>query len=1104
MNDFPLNPFLASLAAAGIRLAVRDYERIHLALQAGGPWTITRFRDTLLALLVKDEDQRDIFLRRFDDFFQLEPGAGAIFGEIDLQRALADLEQLAQQPGRRRRVPDRPQRPRPPIRKLVEKPRRIRWWTLVSIVLVLGMVGAILYLLTLTLPFDIGVFSVREPGWPLASVWPIPTVEPKRLYTDVPYVANSEYVRIRSSTAGQPYAALALFLLCAALLYGLWLWRKQKVPQDQAAKWDKTVGARHFPLASIGGQPAPLLDDETLAQLADSMGYFQSRQGGRALNVLASIETTLRQGGIPALEFYKRKEIRSLLILEDAFAEAGAWNPIARELAAGMARRGVPVLYGRFQGSPDQFKTETGSVYRLEDLEDERPGYLLLIFSDGKGLSRHESAFALEALARWPMVAWLELREARFWDETAALPLRYDLPIYPATPTGLLQAVKRFLTEQGAASDFSTQALDGRGLPVWASGAWLEAYVEELLGDALPWAQDCVWLQPLSPGLADALRRTFHSYLPPERIERLYALPGTRHNVSGLRFSAEVQSVLRQGFITCRDDQAQEEVLNFVLRAVEGAEPDQPAESLAHLAWENVRERLRLELDPDNDLARLAQLAQTPLGDAISASLENFSLPEPSAAPAAGKIPLRLKPRHKDALQRLARISDLPIPKLEQYPLARGHWLALVLLVVVGLVCAGWSLTHYLDEPELDSNWQVVGLEDTYARLERKDDADAWYLETAGPVGTLTGQRLEPEATYRLTLYGGDHRTTTEITATHDSLLQTTLAITDVEYPCREEFPAMGLTVVRCPDFENDANQAVPLTPWREKFALASEPAPGDRLLSVGLEISGLEPDDRTLRRWHNTLLQSGSIDLLYRIRPDNNEEAIAKALGKLQADLAPWIERSQLIWWAAGPILATVMPEDPVPEFDRRLKLGQGEDLSWIARLEDLLSPGETMLVSEQEIRQALGQEVEVISSPVALIRLTTTPTMSTFKYEFGPTLYDPKEWDTYTQGDNVVFKWERFELLNPAQFYSVSVVLDVEPEVEACIHAQVKNPPDPARDPEIYFELNCPPGAYYWSVVIVTELPEGSEHQWREDSEKNQRNHFSIGVPHPNIPPG
>ena len=66
MLIFPFQLFLATLAADGIRPTVRDYERMSLALQTDGPWTIARFRDLLLSLLARDQKQEEIFLRRFN------------------------------------------------------------------------------------------------------------------------------------------------------------------------------------------------------------------------------------------------------------------------------------------------------------------------------------------------------------------------------------------------------------------------------------------------------------------------------------------------------------------------------------------------------------------------------------------------------------------------------------------------------------------------------------------------------------------------------------------------------------------------------------------------------------------------------------------------------------------------------------------------------------------------------------------------------------------------------------------------------------------------------------------------------------------------------
>ncbi|MEZ4866215.1 MAG: hypothetical protein R3C14_33165 [Caldilineaceae bacterium] len=554
MNDFPLTPFLSSLAADGIHLTLRDYERVHLALQTGGPWTIIRLRDTLLALLAKDMEQHDLLQRRFNDFFATELAVDADIAALDLHQLLTDLRQLAaHHPPLAKPTPiltTLAKRIVPP--RLTPPKVNLDFWTAWFALLVVGL-GVVAYMLFW--PPAPPAVEAPPPPTQVAEIVATPTALPaaqprKRLYTDVPYVARIDYVPLETFPLWQRYAGVAAFFLFAALLYGLYLWRAHKIPEDEAPVYDPN-GPRHFPLGAIGGQPAPRLTNATLSELADAIGYFQSNESGHRLNVTASIQHTMRRGGTPALEFYRRQQLRALLILEDALAEALAWNPLAQELAAGMARLGVPVTYGRFYGAPTQFQTPDGARHRLEDLEDQRHGYLLLLFTDGKTFQRDEQRFVLEALTHWPMIAWLDLREPRAWDASAMLPLSYGIPLYPATADGLLQAVRSFLSEQWGAGGYARNSQLWPGL-LSQAGSRSDAHVEQRLGDALLWAQDCAMLQPVTPGLADGLRREFHSHLPAERLERLYTLPGTQANISGLRFSHEVLRVLRNGFLTRR------------------------------------------------------------------------------------------------------------------------------------------------------------------------------------------------------------------------------------------------------------------------------------------------------------------------------------------------------------------------------------------------------------------------------------------------------------------------------------------------------------------------------------------------------------------------
>jgi formylglycine-generating enzyme required for sulfatase activity len=164
--------------------------------------------------------------------------------------------------------------------------------------------------------------------------------------------------------------------------------------------------------------------------------------------------------------------------------------------------------------------------------------------------------------------------------------------------------------------------------------------------------------------LADTLRREFHPQLPPERVERLYNLLRTAWNTSGLQFSQPVLAVLRRGFALRRSEAQQQKVLEFLLRQIQRAEP-KDEHSPAHMAWEWRRERIRLELEPDLAVQRLARFAQSPLGETIRAELDRVVLPD-SHHPDPDAIPLRLKPRTLRGVEHLLRLmphSDTALPE---------------------------------------------------------------------------------------------------------------------------------------------------------------------------------------------------------------------------------------------------------------------------------------------------------------------------------------------------------------------------------------------------------------------------------------------------------
>ncbi|NNJ84518.1 MAG: hypothetical protein HKP13_06220, partial [Gammaproteobacteria bacterium] len=425
-----LTPFLESIKD-DIPIGVREVERISLLLRGTGPWTVERLKDTLLALLVKDHDSQAKFLRRFEAFFpeDAQNNAEISLSDAEIARVLANLETLVQSP----RFPD------PADRLDRDHPRRAGHGkhspSVPSRSALRFRIGAIAAGIVLLACLGVGLFHLFAPtpeselAQPTESTRPPPAVEPdpvddanipieprpaQRLYRNMPYVDKIEYYPLPTpSRAWMAYSAIALLFLLAAMGHGIYLHRSRKVPEDEPAGFDPNA-PRHFSLATIGGPRAPMLDDDLLDHLADSMGYFQSEQPGRILDVAASIDATVENLGIPRIVFARRRQVRALLVLEDGFAEATAWNTVATELAQGMVRRGVPVIHGRYEGIPDRFRLDDGAQYHLEDLEDQRQGILVLVFADQAPAPGTDGDFSLERLARWPMVAWINY-EGSYW-----------------------------------------------------------------------------------------------------------------------------------------------------------------------------------------------------------------------------------------------------------------------------------------------------------------------------------------------------------------------------------------------------------------------------------------------------------------------------------------------------------------------------------------------------------------------------------------------------------------------------------------------------------------------------------------------------------------
>lgn len=669
MAEFPIKPFLEELVAEGFVITIRDYQRLSMVLSGGGTWSMTRLRNVLTVLLARNPQQQDALQSRFNQFFTPEIDREASALEFDLAGVLADLRSLS--PPAKPDPPEKKEEPpdpaRPPGKEADSPPRKIsHWWRWVVALLSILSLGLGLWV------FWILYQTADVPPVPIPDfVWPMPAEPPSRQVSSKLDAVKGKLDSLRGEVNYRD--ALVIVPLLWLPIFLLWLYsraekkhaEKQDAPRD-GTLWDQDK-ARHFSHRSIGGTPAPRLSPKLLDELAEILGYFQDDTGRKHLDAHASALATVRKGGLPTLLYRERRTLRKLYLLEDTLAAARSWNTLVREMVEGLRARGINVVHGNFRGVPTRFRTFDGGTHWLQDLEEERDQHVLLLFSDSQHLQQTDQLW-LRQLSQWSQCAWMELREPRSWDHRTALVARARLPVFPATAAGLLRAFRRFAADADRAAADSPH-LQWRGVQPRGRAA-LPVYVEYLLGDALRWAQACAMLQPVTLGLADALRVKFMPHLPPERLERLLLLPDTQQSVAGLKFSDEVLAILRAGFVVRWNESQQKEVLQFIIEQIRAVEPEKGG--LAHLAWEWTLERVRLELSPDEAINRLHALAQSPLGAAIRADLENVFLPttHPDGAAAARPlIPLRRWPESPEALHRLAGLAELiTAPEIEIRP----------------------------------------------------------------------------------------------------------------------------------------------------------------------------------------------------------------------------------------------------------------------------------------------------------------------------------------------------------------------------------------------------------------------------------------------------
>lgn len=715
------------------------------------------------------------------------------------------------------------------------------------------------------------------------------------------------------------YTALFAFFFFLLISYFIFILVKHTYFFAGKSDFDR-AGPRLFHLELIGGNVSSLLNKYDLDHLADSISYFTTDERSKKPDVPKSIEATCDKG-LPTITYQRKRRLRSLIILEDIYSETSEWNFAASELSVDLARRGISVIHGNFRGNLEEIYLTGGQYIALEDLEEYKNGSIIMIFSDTKRLYNYKDSFALDYLSTWKAVVWMEPREPKFWDHSTTYVTSKGIPLYPASKQGIEKAFSRFMSEEGGQRDYSDYDQTGRmSLRQTAD----PSYVINLLGDTLGWARDCSLIQPLPLGLADALRREYHSHLPVSRLERLFMLPGTTRSVEGLCFSFPVLSILKNGFCSIRTKEEQKKVITFILQKIDEAKPVVSKEKITmqEISWRYVRARVKMEVDPDEALKELALLYRYPIKKTIGVQLKRFTFWEKEKKDYTKKsIPLCTKPKRKESVimkKRMEALKKNPFP-----PLKKHHFAFFSLFGVLSLVfCVMTLFTIFLptknnhvitfagfNKPmdyslilETPQNKYEVAAHTHYMSVKINDIASDVQIAKQDLSEITIAVKTQP-GTHALSFLENGITTHYAIDLPENSNLQInniTGQIKNIEKEIYEEYPEIGLTIIRAPP--DITNNKISLPSWQEQKLQFASDLTTDNLMSVGLEFYSTQSTGDS-SRLQKVLLETGSVDMIFQVKVDINgmwqEEAV---INKIKEILGPFNFKTQLIWWANLP----------------------------------------------------------------------------------------------------------------------------------------------------------------------------------------------------------
>lgn len=323
----------------------------------------------------------------------------------------------------------------------------------------------------------------------------------------------------------------------------------EALPADAPARPQPSVpDDTTFRIGSLGRRE-PFLSVGLAGEIAEIIGYRRGAPDPRRLDLPRTIAAHARGADPLHLCAEARRELPTLLILEDARAEAMAWHTLADEFAGILTQRGVYTERIAYPGS--FFIRHDGRLTGRPEAEAVEvvvgaPGWTVaIVFGEAQRLARADADFLANVAENGPVI-FLDLHDRTLWDARQDALRRRGIRVNEATGRGLRDALaevfapdRMFLAhEQPAAAEAERPSLDCDG-------------------EFKDWASDCALVEPISFALAEELRRADvagaaqhprYIGLGPESptlaFSRLAALPGSWTGPEGLRFDLRLRRKL--------------------------------------------------------------------------------------------------------------------------------------------------------------------------------------------------------------------------------------------------------------------------------------------------------------------------------------------------------------------------------------------------------------------------------------------------------------------------------------------------------------------------------------------------------------------------------